>query len=56
MFAVFGQEGYGDPMHGAVLADFSWCLHVREKKYSSPSDLGNWLRRHVCSFAGQMEE
>src|ERR1700674_2847613 len=28
-------------MHGAVLADFSWCLHVRKRTYPSPSDLGN---------------
>ena len=41
VFPVLGQKGYGDAMHGAVLADFSRCLHVRKRKYPSPSDSGN---------------
>src|SRR5580704_13078670 len=53
MFAVFSQEGYCDPMHGAVLADFSWCLHVRKREYSSPSDLSNRLGE---SFEISVEE
>src|ERR1700758_3797300 len=28
-------------MHCAVLADFSRCLHVRKRRCSPPSDLGN---------------
>src|ERR1700747_63896 len=41
MFPVLGQDGDCDSMHSAVLADFSRCLHVRKRKYSPPSDLGN---------------
>src|ERR1700689_1256620 len=41
MFPVLTEEGDGDPMHNAVLADFSRCLHVRKRTSSSPSDLGN---------------
>ena len=40
-FPVFGQKGDCNPMHGAVLADFSRCLHVRKREYPPPSDLGN---------------
>ena len=40
-FPVFGQQGYSNPMHGAALADFSGCLHVRKGAYPPPSDLGN---------------
>ena len=40
-FPVFGQQGYSNPMHGAALADFSRCLHVRKREYPPPSDLGN---------------
>src|ERR1700739_4735189 len=41
MVPVLGQDGDCNSMHGAVLADFSRCLHVRKRKYSPPSDLGN---------------
>src|ERR1700733_7892806 len=53
MFAAFGQEGYCDPMHGAVLADFSRCLHVRKRKYPSPSDLGNGSNAWVNNWYGE---
>jgi hypothetical protein len=41
VFAILGEERDGDAMHSAVLADFSRCLHVKKRRYSSPSDLGN---------------
>src|ERR1700730_48616 len=44
MFRVLGKKGYGYPMHGAVLADLPRCLHVRKRKYPSPSDSGNYRR------------
>src|SRR5271156_2333646 len=56
MLTVFGQKGYCDPMHRAVLADFSRCLHVRKRKYSSPSDLSNGLRVRVRKIRAEMEE
>jgi ABC-type microcin C transport system duplicated ATPase subunit YejF len=42
--AILGEEGYGNAMHGAVLADFSRCLHVRKTEYPSPSDPSNRLK------------
>ena len=54
--AIVGQERYGDPMHGAVLADFSWCLHVRKRKYSSPSDLGNRPKKQTHSIRTELEQ
>src|SRR5579863_5122332 len=45
MFPVLSQQGDCDSMHCAVLADFSRCLHVRKRKYSPPSDLGNQPNR-----------
>src|ERR1700677_1372123 len=56
MLTVFGQKGYGDPMHRAVLADFSRCLHVRKRRYPSPSDLGNGLRARGRKIRAEMEE
>src|SRR5205807_2974331 len=51
-FPVFRQKSYGNPMHCAVLADFSRCLHVRKRRYSSPSDLGN-LRLETRAVRGK---
>src|ERR1700722_6936298 len=50
MFTVLGQEGDGDPMHCAVLADFSRCLHVRKRTHTPPSDLGNRAYGHECTI------
>src|SRR5579862_1795020 len=52
MFPVLSQQGDCDSMHCAVLADFSRCLHVRKRKYSPPSDLGNQpnRRRHAIGM------
>src|SRR5579871_41956 len=49
LFRVLGQEGNCDPMHSAVLADFSRCLHVKKRTCSSPSDLGNGT--NYCWYA-----
>src|SRR5271166_122398 len=54
--AIFGEEGYSNAMHGAVLADFSRCLHVRKKKYSSPSDLGNRASWGIAVFRTEMRQ
>src|SRR5437660_9804114 len=47
MLSVLGEEGYGDPMHCAVLADFSRCLHVRKRTYFPPNDLGNRAHQSI---------
>ena len=52
---VLGEEGDGDAMHSAVLADFSRCLHVRKRSCSPPSDLGNGTKtcRHPIRAKAQ---
>jgi hypothetical protein len=56
MFPVLGQEGDGDPMHGAILADFSRCLHVRKRRYYSPSDLSNGPTKWVYTIHAETGE
>src|SRR6267154_2907435 len=41
MLPVLRQEGYSNPMHSAVLTDFSGRLHVMKRMSFPPSDLSN---------------
>src|SRR5882762_110454 len=49
MLPVLRQEGYSNPMHSAVLTDFSGRLHVMKRRSFPPSDLGNRGQRRSLS-------